>query len=178
MSLVQKLRPNVVVLDPAQLSLNQDRDIIDFAAQIFATGVQLHLVAYTFDYSASLVNAILAAGFRGSMSKHAPMSELEVGISAVFNGAMFFDEKFTAAFRTNHASVNLETQQPDDQSLSKREKEVLTLVAKGYPTKQIAYELSLSSKTVDTYKSRATQKLGLSDRTQLLSFALKRGWLA
>jgi DNA-binding NarL/FixJ family response regulator len=61
--------------------------------------------------------------------------------------------------------------------LSEREKEVLIMLAWGYSNKEIAGQLSLSVKTVETYKLRIGEKLGLHSRTETVLYALRQGWL-
>ena len=61
--------------------------------------------------------------------------------------------------------------------LSEREKEVLILLAWGYSNKEIAGDLNLSTKTVETYRVRINEKLGLRSRTEIVRYALRQGWL-
>ncbi len=61
--------------------------------------------------------------------------------------------------------------------LSDREREVLILLAWGYSNKEIAAELCLSIKTVETYRVRIGEKLGLRSRTEMVQYALRQGWL-
>jgi DNA-binding NarL/FixJ family response regulator len=61
--------------------------------------------------------------------------------------------------------------------LSEREKEVLGLIAWGYSNKEAADKLGVSVKTVETYRVRIAEKLGLRSRTQLVRYALRQGWL-
>ena len=61
--------------------------------------------------------------------------------------------------------------------MSEREKEVLTLLAWGYSNKEIAANLGLSTKTVETYRARISEKLGLRSRTEIVRYALRQGWL-
>jgi two-component system response regulator NreC len=61
--------------------------------------------------------------------------------------------------------------------LSDREAEVVRLIAAGYTNKEIASRLALSVKTVETYKARSMEKLGLDSRADLVRYALQRGWL-
>jgi DNA-binding NarL/FixJ family response regulator len=61
--------------------------------------------------------------------------------------------------------------------LSEREKEVLSLIAWGYSNKEAADKLKVSVKTVETYRVRIAEKLGLRSRTQLVKYALQQGWL-
>jgi DNA-binding NarL/FixJ family response regulator len=61
--------------------------------------------------------------------------------------------------------------------LSEREAEVLQLIAQGHSAKEIAAKLSVSARTVETYKTRAMQKLELKSRADIVRYALERGWL-
>ena len=61
--------------------------------------------------------------------------------------------------------------------LSERETEVLCLIAKGYTNKEIAAQLDLSVKTVETYKTRLLKKLDLRSRADIVRYALRQGWL-
>src|SRR5438128_1879776 len=61
--------------------------------------------------------------------------------------------------------------------LSERETDVVRLIAQGYSNKEIATQLNLSVKTVETYKARAMEKIGLDSRVALVRYALQRGWL-
>ena len=62
--------------------------------------------------------------------------------------------------------------------LSERETEVVRLIATGYSNKEIAAELAVSVKTVETYKARAAEKLGLGTRAAIVRYAAREGWLA
>jgi DNA-binding NarL/FixJ family response regulator len=61
--------------------------------------------------------------------------------------------------------------------LSDREEEVLRLIARGHTNKDIAAKLAISVKTVETYKTRSMEKLGLASRTEIVRYAAQRGWL-
>ena len=65
----------------------------------------------------------------------------------------------------------------DGSGLTAREQEVLRLIALGYGNKEIAYRMAVSVKSVETYKLRATQKLNLRSRAQIVHFAVTHGWM-
>jgi DNA-binding NarL/FixJ family response regulator len=69
------------------------------------------------------------------------------------------------------------TTQARVEPLTDRERDVLSLVGRGASNKEIATELGISTKTVETYKARITDKLGLRSRTDMVRFAVKQGWL-
>jgi DNA-binding NarL/FixJ family response regulator len=66
---------------------------------------------------------------------------------------------------------------PEGAELSDREEDVVRLTAAGHSNKEIAARLDLSVKTVETYKARSLEKLGLRSRADLVGYALQRGWL-
>jgi DNA-binding NarL/FixJ family response regulator len=67
--------------------------------------------------------------------------------------------------------------EPPDVELSERETDVIRLIAQGYSNKEIATQLNLSVKTIETYKARAMEKTGLDSRVAIVRYALQRGWL-
>ncbi len=64
-----------------------------------------------------------------------------------------------------------------DSELSERERDVIKMIAQGYSGKQIADHLNVSRKSIDTYKMRAMEKLGLDSRTEIVRHAFGQGWL-
>jgi two-component system, NarL family, response regulator NreC len=103
--------------------------------------------------------------------------ELIAAIRAVAAGSTHLDTSL--AHRVVHDFVRTQTQssEPREPALSEREADVVRLTAHGYSNKEIAAQLGLSVKTVDTYKARAMEKLGLYSRAALVRYALQRGWL-
>jgi DNA-binding NarL/FixJ family response regulator len=122
---------------------------------------------------------VLAAGGAGYVLKEAADTELLTAIRTVHNGGVFLHPE--------HTHVLLEDPRHQPQSpagldtpltrLSERELEVLRLISLGHTNKEIADMLSLSVKTVETYKARVMEKLGLRSRAGLVRFALKHGLL-
>lgn len=177
----ETLEVDVMVLDPSHLELKQEYDIVDFAARMRKGNPSIKMVAYSFDLSATLVRASLAAGFSACISKSSSLERLELALAAAWNGGLYFDELFsshaTQAF-SKSISKSFKANKLSDDILSSREQEVLTLVARGFPSKSIAQNLNISSKTVDTYRSRASQKLKLSSRSEIFDYAVQQGWVS
>lgn len=168
---VADLKPNILVIDPAHLDLTADNDLCDFGRRMRIANAQTRLLGYSFTVTVTMLRAVLDAGFRGCVSKNAKLSQLEMAIDAILDNGVYFDDDFGSQLRQMIA------EQPDDEILSEREKEILVGFARGQSAKQIAFELKISSKTVDTYKSRACQKLKLRDRSKLVDYVLEQGWL-
>ncbi len=169
---VAQLKPDILIVDPAHLGLTPENDLCDFGRQMRAAHAQTRLLGYSFTVTLTMLRAVLDSGFRGCVSKNAKLSQLETAIEAILDDGVYFDQDFGSQLRPMIA------EQPNDEILSDREKEILVGFARGLSAKQIAFELKISSKTVDTYKSRACQKLDLRDRSKLVDYVLEQGWLA
>ncbi|MFN4073613.1 MAG: response regulator transcription factor [Thermus sp.] len=74
-------------------------------------------------------------------------------------------------------ALEMVREEEDEEPLSPREEEVLRLLAQGLSHKEVAEALAISEKTVATYRERGMEKLGLKSRSELLRYAVKRGWL-
>jgi two-component system response regulator NreC len=123
----------------------------------------------------------LKAGASAYIPKKAADTELLAAIRAVQDGEVYIHHSFDRALATrilyNEGSDRVETVDSYDR-LSQREQQILKLVAQGFTNQQIAAQLFLSVKTVETYKTRVMRKLNLLSRVELVRFALKRNLLA
>lgn len=165
-------KPDVLFLDPDHLDLSGDYDLVDFAREMRAISEQTRLLGYSFKVNGGMLRAALDAGFRGLVSKNAPFRQVENALSVVLEGGIFFDQNFGS-----HLGEMFADDIPDEDGLSEREKSVIVGVARGLSSKQIAKDLNISAKTVDTYKSRAGKKLNLADRAELVGYVHDRGWI-
>jgi len=160
----------VVVFDPTQI----DEDVGTYLADL--TRSDRHFtVAYSFDTSHERVLAAFEAGVNCYASKEQNLSILYLAIAAAGHGGRFLcpsiDLDITAAGAAD-------PHKPDPKDLlSERELAVVAGLASGLSQKQVAYNLQLSDKTVSTYKSRATRKLGLTDRASLVEFAIENNMM-
>ena len=146
-------------------------------AQLRQICPNVQVIALTRHSESGYVRQLLQAGARGYVLKAAGAAELIDAIRAVAAGDTYFDTTLTG--RAVQAFVRSQTEsspglEPD---LSEREAEVVRLTAYGYTNKEIAVQLGVSTKTADTYKARAMEKLGLHSRADLVRYALQRGWL-
>ena len=119
---------------------------------------------------------LLRAGASGYVLKRAAPQELVNAVRAVAAGGTYIDTSFEGAVVTGY--LHSESAEPaTDEKLSEREREVVMRIARGFSNKEIAAELNLSVKTVETYKSRVAEKLGLHSRVDIVRYAARRGWL-
>jgi DNA-binding NarL/FixJ family response regulator len=109
------------------------------------------------------------AGARGYLLKESATEEVAAAIRAAHVGRRFVSAKIAECLQTK-----LDAGSPID-SLSRREREILQLVAEGHPSAEIATLISISPKSVDTYRCRLMQKLGLRGLCDMVKFAIRHG---
>jgi two-component system response regulator NreC len=125
------------------------------------------------------LRSVLAAGASGYVLKRAVDTELLAAIRAVHRGGMFIDPSLAHVF-VQDALAKAATGGRASRSLnilSERERQVLGLVAQGYGSQEIAKQILVSVKTVETYRARITEKLGLRTRSDIVRFAVQMGLL-
>jgi len=125
------------------------------------------------------LRSALAAGASGYLLKRAVDTELLAAIRAVRRGGVFVDPSLAHAFV--HDALDKAAQKGRTPRsliiLSERERQVLGLVAQGYGNREIAKEILVSVKTVETYRARIAEKLGLRTRNEIVRFAVQMGLL-
>ncbi|TPN84140.1 response regulator transcription factor [Mesorhizobium sp. CU2] len=133
----------------------------------------LGCIALTAHEDPGCLRQVLAAGGRGFVVKRATATDLLQAIRCVLAGGNYVDPALAARILSPRNGI-----QGDPGSLSERERSVIQLVALGYSNKEISSRLNLSIKTIETYRTRATEKLALHSRAAIVRFAHSNGWLA
>ena len=170
--LAKELQPDVAIIDVSMPNLNG----IEAAKQIRAAcPTTAILMISAFEYQSYIV-ASLQAGARGYMSKSAPLNELVSAIRLVHKGGSVLDLK-AADTVVSYLTARGSRDKTDFEQLQPRELEVLKLAAKGMSNKEIARELFISERTVQTHLVNIFRKFGVNSRTQAVLNALKKGWL-
>jgi DNA-binding NarL/FixJ family response regulator len=119
---------------------------------------------------------LMRAGASGYVLKQSRATEVIHAIRAVATGGTYIDPQLASPMNKLVPAAPVRRGHSRS-TLSPREEEVLRLVAWGYSNKEIAAQLNLSVKTIETHKANAAQKLGLTNRIEIVSFALLQGWL-
>jgi DNA-binding NarL/FixJ family response regulator len=165
------LRPDVALVDISMPGTGGIKAIERIRQAAPATRI---LVLTMHDVPAYL-RAAVAAGASGYVVKRAADSDLLAAIRDVHRGRTALDP--TLAARVVHGSLRRRGPAGPTPTaiLSQREREVLELVAQGFTNQQIADHLGLSVKTVETYRARLVEKLGLQSRAELVRYALDSG---
>jgi two-component system, NarL family, response regulator NreC len=167
-------RPDIVVMDVSMPVLNGLNATLAMTARCPATKV-LTLTRHADD---GYLHQLLRAGASGYVLKQSRSAELLQAIRAVAAGGTYLDPAIAGRLinrRSGKATTSVSAGAAPN--LSSREEEVIRLVAWGYSNKEIAAQLDLSVKTIETHKANASQKLGLGHRIDLIRYALERGWL-
>lgn len=169
-----ELRPDVLVMDVSMPVLDGAAATERLAREHPAVKV---LVLTAHDDRAHLTR-LLEAGAAGFVLKRAAADELVRAIRVVADGGTYVDPLLAGHLLRDRSRPAGAAPIPAGDALSDREEEVLRRIAWGESNKEIASELGISTKTVETYKARITEKLGLKSRTQMVRYALQRGWLS
>ena len=153
---------------------------IDVIRRVKATELPVAILVLTMHEDEGYFREALKAGALGYIPKKAAETELISAIRMVHRGEVFLYPSLTKnlvkeLIYGDTLDKGIESDSYD--RLSQREKEVLQLVVKGNTNQQIADRLSLSVKTVETYKARMMEKLDLQDRVELVRYALQRDLL-
>jgi two-component system response regulator NreC len=176
-TLTLKLEPDVVVMDITMRGMGG----LAATREIRKCLPQTKVLVLTMHESEEYLRQMLEAGATGYILKQAVDTELAVAIRAVQRGEVFLYSSFTKVLLGDLArgdETDKDRPQRDSyERLSQREREVLRLVALGYTNRQIADQLFLSVKTVETYRARLMEKLNLKSRSALVRYALQRGLL-
>ncbi|MMZ60433.1 Oxygen regulatory protein NreC [compost metagenome] len=118
---------------------------------------------------------VLRNGAAGYILKNAPDEELLSAIRTVHKGGTYIHSKMATSLVREFIKKDLDSNDTDPfHLLSKREIEILPLVAKGYGNKEIAEKLYISVKTVEVHKAKIMEKLNLKSRPELVEYALKK----
>ncbi len=171
----REIKPDVAVLDLTMPRVGGMKALQELARDCRETRV---LVLTMHDDPAYLRSA-LAAGASGYLLKRAVDSELIAAIRAVHRGGIFVDPRLANVLVQD---VLAKRSTKDDSTrpasiLSHRELQVLTLVARGYTSAEIAKQIFVGVKTIETYRSRLAEKLGLRTRSDVVRFAVQMGLL-
>jgi DNA-binding NarL/FixJ family response regulator len=162
-------KPNVVVMDITMPELNG----IEAAQAIHETIPETGIVILSIHSDLEHIFRALQAGANGYLLKESAGSEVISAVRAVFLGRRYLSPSIRDAVMEAYMQGR-QVQSPLE-LLSLREKEVLQLTVEGYSSNAIAEKLELSSKTVDTYRSRLMGKIGVRDLIELVRFAIKHG---
>ena len=169
-----ELTPDIVIMDISMPILTG----LEATKEIKKRNPAVKVLVLTVHEDESYLHRMLRAGASGYIPKKAADTELLAAIRATYQEEHFIHSSMTAGLVSEmrlKEMIGGNEQNPD--GLSKREGEVLRLLAMGHTNQQIADKLFLSVRTVETYKARLKNKLGLQGRAELVRYAMRQGFL-
>jgi len=174
-NLVEHLKPDVLVMD---LSMGE-MDGISAMKEISDKKLSTKVLILTMHAEDAYLVKVLEAGASGYLVKSAADRELVDAVRAVAHGDMYMQPTATRALAQGIMRKSEHADERDRyEKLTERERDVLRYVAGGFSAPEIGEKLFISPKTVDTYKQRINEKLGLAHRSDYVAFALKLGLLS
>jgi two-component system response regulator NreC len=169
--LAQRLKPDVIVMDIGMPGVSG----IDATARIRRELPSTKVLILSMHDDQGYLRQALRAGASGYVLKKAADTELLAAIRAAARGEIFLDPSLAKGLVED--VVLPKSQEPEIPALSEREREVLHLLARGHTNQQVADHLCIGVKSVETYKARLMDKLGLKGRAELVRYALTHGLL-
>lgn len=171
MEKVQNSKPDIVIMDLGMPGL----DGVKCTASLLKANPETKVIALTAHEEAGYIKDCLAAGAKGYVLKRSLAEELQLALAVVARGGTYLDPLVSTKLQEMlsepvdpHSTAN---------KLSEREIQVVTLIARGLSAKEISKQLTISVKTVETYKARALEKLKVHNRAELVRYAFDHGWL-
>lgn len=172
LSAAERLHPDVVVLDVSIPGLNGAQ----VARRLKSSQPDVRTLALTVHEEGGYLRSLMDAGASGYVLKRSAPAELLRAIEVIGEGGTYLDSSIASQL-VGRLGQKRAVDEPSA-ALSEREREVVQMVAHGYSNKEIAEKLGVSVKTIETYRYRATDKLGLHGRADLVRYAIDQGWLA
>lgn len=173
LELIRRTKPDVVTLD-LTMAGGGGLSVLD---TLRTENASVRVLVLTMHDEPAYLKAVLGAGGAGYVTKSADESEVLAAIRAVAQGRTYYSLSMNDALIRTLSGQDAQPSSSGDETLSRRERAVLALVAQGYTNQQVADKLALSVKTIETYRARIMSKLGFKDRAQLVTYALQSGLL-
>lgn len=170
LQLIEAHKPDVVLMDIAMPGLNG----LEVTAQFAQSLPQVRVIILSMHTNAEYVRRALRAGAAGYLIKNSAAAELDIAVKAAARGDTYLSPavaKFITADYVGHGAGGSDTLS----RLTPRQIEILQLIARGYTRKQIAEALSISVKTVDSYRAQLMEQLDIRDTAGLVLHAVRAG---
>ncbi len=168
--LARRTRPDVVVTDVTM----PDLDGVAATRAILSARRSTRVLALSMHCSGEIALRMFRAGARGYVVKSNSIEDILVGIRAVVDGRRYVSPLLAGELPLERLEELLQQESPAD-ALSRREREVLCLVAQGMSTKQIAAELHVAKRTIDWHRRNIMDRVNIRTVAELTKFAIREG---
>ncbi len=174
LKVIRDKRPDVAVLDISMPEING----IVLSRRLAGEMPDLRVLVLTLHEDRAYLNQALEAGVRGYVLKRSAVENLVRAIRAVMVGGSYVDPAIAGrGFAGKRANAKPSANKGAAPALTDREAAVLKMAGLGFTNKEIASRLDVGVKSVETYKARGLEKLGLRTRAELVRYASAQGWL-
>lgn len=171
LTLAEELQPDLILLDLSMPALGG----LDALPALRKLAPAAKILILTMHDDPQYLRQALKHGASGYVLKKAADTELLSAIRAVLRGEVYVHPSMTRVLLEDMLPESQSTNENTWGSLSEREQEVLKMAALGHTSAEIAEQLNLSAKTIETYRARGMEKLGLRTRAALVKFVLHQG---
>ena len=168
LQLIAQIKPDVAVLDVSMPALSG----LAVTQEVLRQGLPTRIILLTMHGEPEAVSRAMRAGASGYVLKDNAFEDLVYAIKSVAAGGTFVSPSVAASLLKP-----VEERSPQDVPLTRREREVLKLIASGLTNRQIAEKLFISVKTVETHRARILQSLDLHKTADLVRYAIEKGLL-
>ena len=170
LSLVESVEPHVVLMDIAMAKLNG----LEAAAQLAREFPAVKVIILSMHTSEEYVVRALRAGAAGYLLKDSATAEVPLALQAVLRGQRYLSRAIPAQAIDSRLAASSGSGHPLE-LLTPRQREILQLIAEGKSTKEIAFELKVSAKTIETHRAQLMRRLNLHDVASLVRYAIRAG---
>ena len=169
----RRLEPDIVIMDLAMPGMNG----VQATRRITELGLETKILVLTVHDEDDFLLPAMEAGAAGFLNKSVADTDLVGAVEAIMRGHSYLPRRAAALVARLKREGASQSHDPGPEVLSSRERTVIELYAQGYSASEAAEKMFLSPKTVEGYIGRAKTKLGLSNRRDIVRFALKNGML-
>lgn len=169
----KELMPEILLMDISMPELNG----VAAAELIRQECPSIKILVLTAYKDKGYLDRFLKAGASGYVLKLSAADELIGAIRQVAAGGIYLDPQMADRITDGYVRSQFLKGEVRQRELTPREEELLRLIAQGYSNKEISNELKISVKTVESHKANLMQKLELKTRTEIVRYAVRRGWL-
>jgi len=171
MELISRHKPDVVVTDIQM----PEMDGIEFTKELRHIYPQVRVIGLTMFNEDALIVKMLEAGAKGYLQKNANKQKVIEAIRAVFYGGWYFCDSTTAKLSRLIASSQIEGFATEPPQFTENERKIIQLVCEQYSTKEIAMSIHLGERTVESYRHKIFEKMGVKNMAGMVIYAIRAG---